>query len=328
LAPIPLSFQPPNEQLALMARAAEGKPEFARAFHKLAVSYWRAHDVEAYAWCCRQAYHLNPLEKFAVFGDATVEGPADIRERARALIAHGVSNAPLIAALVTAEAKLGHGDAVRELMDYDRFLVRDRIEPPEGMSLAAFNAMLAAEINSDLQFHDHPESRAIRRAWRFERIRDEPTPAVRMLKDILQRHLTAYSDRLPAGSDHPFVKARPDKMEISGWAVVSDGESHHLSHIHPAAWVTGVYYVVQPDVSRTSERGWLRIGPPFDKRWTGETWESRLIEPVPGAFVLMPGYFWHDTQPMGVDQERICIAFEAQSTELVRRRGFEDGSPD
>jgi hypothetical protein len=212
-------------------------------------------------------------------------------------------------------------------MDYDRFLVRDRIEPPQGLSLAAFNAMLAAEIKSDLQFHDQPEPRAIRRAWRFERIRDEPTPAVRMLKDILKRHLAAYSARLPADSDHPFVKARPAETEISGWAVVSGSEGHHVSHVHPAAWVTGVYYVAQPDVSRTSERGWLRIGPPFGEHWTGATWETRLIEPVPGALVLMPGYFWHDTQPMGVDQERICIAFEAQSTELVRRRGVEDGSP-
>lgn len=32
--------------------------------------------------------------------------------------------------------------------------------------------------------------------------------------------------------------------------------------------------------------------------------------------MLMPAYVFHETQPMGIDRERICIAFETQSGEL------------
>ncbi len=31
----------------------------------------------------------------------------------------------------------------------------------------------------------------------------------------------------------------------------------------------------------------------------------------------MPGYFVHDTEPMGVDEERICIAFDILPLELA-----------
>jgi hypothetical protein len=33
----------------------------------------------------------------------------------------------------------------------------------------------------------------------------------------------------------------------------------------------------------------------------------------------MPGYFYHQTQPMKVEEERICVAFEICSTELRLR---------
>ena len=41
-----------------------------------------------------------------------------------------------------------------------------------------------------------------------------------------------------------------------------------------------------------------------------------MIEPARGSFILMPAYFFHQTEPMGVDEERICIAFETQHAEL------------
>jgi hypothetical protein len=36
----------------------------------------------------------------------------------------------------------------------------------------------------------------------------------------------------------------------------------------------------------------------------------------------MPAYFYHGTQPMGVDEERICIAFDVVPRELA------GGNPD
>jgi hypothetical protein len=43
-----------------------------------------------------------------------------------------------------------------------------------------------------------------------------------------------------------------------------------------------------------------------------------MVAPEPGTLVLMPGYFYHETRPMGIDQERICIAFDVSPIEIAR----------
>jgi hypothetical protein len=182
--------------------------------------------------------------------------------------------------------------------------------------MAALNNALAAEIRSDLHFQEAPHGRAIRHAWRFDGLHRSQNAAVRSLLAALRRKVSDYIAVLPRDRAHPFVASAPRDFEIGGWAVVSGRESHHRAHLHPRAWATGVYYVVQPAVSRASQTGWLRVGPPAE--FVGDdAWETRMIEPAEGSFVLMPGYFWHETEPMGVDQERICVAFEVRTPELA-----------
>jgi hypothetical protein len=85
------------------------------------------------------------------------------------------------------------------------------------------------------------------------------------------------------------------------------------------AWMSGAYYIVRPDISRAAGTtcGWLRVGPPDGlKPPRNEGWSERMVEPEPGNLVLMPGYFHHSTQPMAVNQERVCIAFDVIPAEL------------
>ncbi len=102
--------------------------------------------------------------------------------------------------------------------------------------------------------------------------------------------------------------------------MVSGAEGYHGSHIHPRAWMSGVYYVARLEISRApgTRCGWLRVGPPDYLGLAEDSgWRERLVEPEPGNLVLMPGYFCHGTQPMGVDQDRICIAFDMVPGELA-----------
>jgi putative 2-oxoglutarate-Fe(II)-dependent oxygenase superfamily protein len=310
-------------QIDLLSHAIEGRPDAAALFHKLAEAHWRARDYPGYATYFRRGYMLKPVGTIPAEFEPSVDRKnltAELRDRANRLIEQGVIYASVIADLALAEAQSGNSAAVEYLVDYDRFLRRGIIDPPDGSSLEAFNRALADEIKSNLKFHDTSE-RAIRHGWRFDGLRRAETPALRTLMHLLRRHVSAYMDGLPDDPTHPFVASRPANYNIDGWAVVSDGTSYHRPHMHPYAWATGVYYVVQPEVSRTpgSDRGWLRIvGPPADADGVAHNnWECRrLIEPAAGSFVLMPAYFWHETKPMDIDQERICVAFEIQPSEL------------
>jgi hypothetical protein len=246
-------------------------------------------------------------------GDAreTVELFRRVRERALLLIDAGSGGAGVIATLAIAEALLGRIAEVRRLVDYGRFFKCSQVEAPEGFCAAGFHRLLADEIKADLKFYDEPGHRAIRKGWRNNCFFRSRLPASLALNRLLRHHVDRYIASLPGDPDNPFVASRPPVYRLEGWAVVSDGASHHKSHIHPRAWLSGVYYVVRPAVSLEAGTGcgWLQVGPPEWNRVLAG-WDRRTIEPEPGNLVLMPGYFYHHTTPMGIDEERICVAFD------------------
>lgn len=298
----------------LARRAVAERPDAAGAWFALSEALWRAGDEDGFAEAFRQGY----LRGHALSGALQNGEPEDRRARAHALLSRGVRFSRVIASLGIAEARLGNSAEVRRLIDYDRFFRTCTAEPPVGQSLEEFHGALRAAIRSDLR-HYGTVPRAIHSGSRADRLFKRPSEIRDQLLGILQPQIERYIAALPDDDSHPFIAARPHDYRIDGWAVVSGDETYHEPHVHGCAWLTGVYYVVQPEISRRAPpTGWLRVGPPdFAGTAAEQDWQTRLVEPVPGTIVLMPGYFFHDTAPMGIDQERICIAFEVEPDELA-----------
>lgn len=295
-------------------RAVAEQPDTAGPWFALAEVLWRAGDEDGFADAFRQGYLRRP----AMSGALQDGEPEDRRARAHALLRRGVRFSRVIASLAIAEARLGNGAELRRLFDYDRFFISCTAEPPAGQRLEDFHGALRAAILSDLR-HYGTAPRAIHSGSRADRLFTQPSKIRDQLLSVLQPHIARYIAALPDDDSHPFVAARPHDYRINGWAVVSGDGTYHDPHIHGRAWLTGVYYVVQPEISRREPpAGWLRVGPPPFAGASAELgWQTRLVEPVPGTIVLMPGYFFHGTAPMGVDQERICIAFEVEPAEIA-----------
>jgi hypothetical protein len=188
---------------------------------------------------------------------------------------------------------------------------------PSGFDGGDFHAALASEIRRGLKHHRLPWS-AIKSASRNSHVMDSELPACRAITAEIRGQVERYIALLPDDASHPFVAARPASFIMTGWSVLIDGESRHIAHTHPRAWLSGVYYVVRPPASRVpgTHNGWLRVGAPSDSA-SPPGWEDRWIEPEPGILVLMPGYFYHETIPTRSDDERMCIAFDVMSPDLV-----------
>ena len=268
----------------------------------------------------RRAYLQQPDTCTNALARIGFDDAEKLRAYSRALIDNGVAYSSVIAALAVAEARLGNSAAVRHLVDYDRLFRSTIMAPPDGYDQTSFHRALANEIKSDLQFYDVPSNRAIRRAWRHD-MNGSALPASRAWVQAVRREVDRYIAALPHMPDHPFPASRPADYVLGAWAVISNGASHHVSHFHARAWMSGVFYVVRPPVSRDPDnrRGWLEVGPPEERHGvsTAHGWGTRTIEPEPGRLVLMPAYFFHGTLPMGVDEERICIAFDVMPAELA-----------
>jgi hypothetical protein len=311
---------PAQARIALLRQAAGLQPQSAQLLCELSEALEEAGEQREAAGMFRRAYLLEPhicTKALARVGFADAE---KLRNYVGSLIDNGVAYSPVIAALAVAEAHSGNRAAVRRLVDYDRLFRSYIMDPPDGYDRSSFHRDLAGEIKSDLKFYDTPPGRAIRHAWRRS-MTASALPASRAWLRAVRHEVDRYIASLSQVTDHPFPASRPADYVLSAWAVVSNGASYHVSHIHVRAWMSGVFYVIRPPVSCDAEsrRGWLEVGPPEERYGvsTAHGWAARTIEPEPGRLVLMPGYFFHETHPMGVDEERICIAFDVMPVELA-----------
>jgi hypothetical protein len=313
-----------DTKIALLRRAIERSERPARLMFDMAGLLAERGELDESARIFQSAYRLSTTDHGLL--DISQDDARTSRNRAQALVDRGVNYSAVLAALAVGSAMLGDRATVEYLVDYERLFNVTSAVRPSGMFGSDFFTALAAEIKSNLKFCDTPRF-AIRKAWRHNRILKSGGPACRALAAEIELHVNRYMANLPADASHPFVASRPVEFGIEAWAVVSAGESHHVPHIHSRAWASGVYYVVCPELAReaNSGRGWLRVGPPPEHRISGASgWQTRMVAPEPGTLVLMPGYFFHDTSPMGVDQERICIAFDVTPREFCPPAGLDD----
>lgn len=309
-------------RLALLREAVSQRPNSPKLLYALADLLAEHGAYDEYAEVFRRAYQVEPSaypDLVCKEGQSQHDAAMSLRARTDALLTRGVLYSQVIAAHVVAEAILGNSSTVAQLMDYDSFLRCETLEPPAGWDRNSFHAALVEEIRQGLTYFGGKKNAAMNDAWWHPDLLRPEHPTAWQLRETIRSRVERYIAALPVGSDHPFVRAAPSAFEIAGWALVSRGTSHHTPHIHPEAWLSGVYYVVRPPASRQPGTvGWLRMGPQPSLGLTpADGWQERLIEPEPGTLVLMPGFFLHDTEPMGVDEERICIAFDILPLELV-----------
>ncbi len=315
------TFAPAEARVALLRRALEMQPGSPTLLHQLAEALADAGCEDEFAATFARAFQLDPRASLLTFervAAAKDEAAVMLRARMRALLRRGVAVTPVIAALAVMEAVVGDFDEVARLVDYGRFFHRQLVASPQ-LGAGDFHAAFAAEIRDGLKHRqvgwDH-----INEARRNNHVMTSALPASAAFARAMRREVEHYKARIGSDPANPFTASSPDEFDLSGWSVLLDGESRHVAHIHPRAWAVGVYYVVQPEVSRdaTAKRGWLRVGIPHEFAARRDTpWPEIWVEPKPGTLVLMPGYFYHETTAMRVDEERISVAFEVTPRGVV-----------
>lgn len=272
-------------------------------------------DGAAAATACKRASGLAldvaAVDSLVRTSDARPLPAECMRERASLLIDNGFAVTTVLAALLSAEAELAQDEAVARLLDRERFMRTRHLPFATADTLAACADILKAGQT----FYAEPQNRSIRRSGRYDSLIEGEGPEIlQAMMAALRSAVEDYARALPDDRAHPFIAARPRQFRLEAWGVISGAEGHHDPHIHRRGWASGVFYLAVPKASDdpTTRTGWLRVGFPATTRF-GETW----IRPEPGLLLLMPSYFHHETRPTGLDDDRICVAFDVVPTEVI-----------
>ena len=209
--------------------------------------------------------------------------------------------------------ELGDEAAARELVDFGRFIKQTNVEPPAGYAdLDSFNRALTSHVRAHPTLVHSPQSHATRGGMHTGQLLVEPKGPFAAFEEILWSAAHSYMDSIGVGADHPFLKAPPQLNTLACWSVVLPSQGLQVPHIHPAAWLSGVYYAELPSsmTKDDSTQGWIEFGTPPENLLLTKKAPVNLIRPKEGLLILFPSYFYHRTIPFEGDEERVSIAFD------------------
>ena len=227
-------------------------------------------------------------------------------------LAHHPASTSVLAAKSVALNECGQTDAVKQLVDLDRYVTPVRHErAPSFKTIDAFNAAMLEHVSAHPTLIVSPSSHATRLGKHTADLTVKPKGPVAAFEKMIGNGIDEFVQRLGSDSDLPFIAHRPRKWHLAIWAIVLEGEGYQIPHIHRSAWLSGVYYAQVPDIVQDEgQAGWIEFGEPEPDYHSSVPSVTRRIQPEPGLMVLFPSYIFHRTIPFESDQTRISIAFD------------------
>lgn len=275
-------------------------------------------DVDAARRAYTRALEIDPGFAKAAINLADMQltrgDPANALSEIERFLRRSPSHPAALAFKAFALRDLGRDGDALDLDDPDRFIQSRHVTPPDGYAdLGAFNAALAEHLLVHPTLTPSPKAHATRMGRHSGELLSEPLGPMAAFRTEIEAAFRAYRRTFAGEPAHPFLDACPGDVRISVWGVVMDLDGHQVAHIHPAAWLSGVYYVEVPDSVRDDDpdrAGWIEFGrPPTDIHAQHDP-DVRFIRPEPGLMVVFPSHFYHRTVPLAGAARRISIAFD------------------
>jgi uncharacterized protein (TIGR02466 family) len=237
--------------------------------------------------------------------------PRDAVAACDAFLGRHPIDASVLAAKSIALNECGDRQAVKQLVDIDRFVTPVRHDKAPGFKdIGAFNAAIVDHVTNHPTLVVAPISHATRLGKHTADLTVKPKGPIAAFERLVGKTVDAFVRNL-GGGEHPFVAHRPRRWHLAVWAIVLEGRGYQVSHIHRTAWLSGVYYPLVPDIVRDGGKaGWIEFGEPGPEYHWSAAPETRIFQPEPGLMVLFPSYMFHHTIPFESDQTRISIAFD------------------
>ena len=307
-----------DEAVAAYEQAVRNRPHYAEGFVNLGYALHQSGHLERAAKAYETAVGLDPDNPQACVNLADLRLHGADPDAAVALCDEYLRRHPgdsgVLAVKSVALRERDGPQAVRALVDYEALLKRVSPKAPAGFdSIAAFNKALSAHVRAHPSLTIAPASHATRAGKHSGELFAEPKGPMAAFETLLKTEVDAYISELPVSPDHPFAAAAPARFRLTAWAVVLEAGGHQVPHVHPSAWLSGVYYVELPrvvDDTTADAAGWIEFGQPPEHYHATTAPQLELIQPRAGLLLFFPSYFYHRTVPYSGSGIRVSIAFD------------------
>ena len=216
---------------------------------------------------------------------------------------------------------LGKKESAAHIFDHQHLLSVSSIDVPAGYdSITEFNQAIIAHAEQHPKIRYDGLNHTCLGGTTSNEIFVEPLGPVGELQRIITAAAQAYRETLPVNESHLWLSHLPDQslLSMSGWVTRLRTQGYQQGHIHPTAWISGVYYMQLPPVDESApEAGGIEFGrSPSYYPDGGDQGDTRLIRPTEGTLVLFPSYFYHRTIPFDGSDQRITLAFDFRTAEF------------
>ncbi|MFT7359644.1 putative 2OG-Fe(II) oxygenase [Parasphingorhabdus sp.] len=201
------------------------------------------------------------------------------------------------------------GGKAQKISEYGKLLQQsqqsEHFNPDE---MARFNQELSDCLNGHPALLFEPSNTATAQGRQAAIHNLLPPRLIDPIITMLQTEAERFFER---NRQHEFMNFRPEKLNITSWAVVLEKGGYQHPHIHPGGWLSGVYYVeVGREYDEDGNGGAIEFLKPPESLIGDVNPETIVIKPQNGLMLLFPSHFYHHTIPHTGEKERISISFD------------------
>ena len=128
------------------------------------------------------------------------------------------------------------------------------------------------------------------------------------LQKIIEKQIINYREIYKDSTDL-FIKKWPTESKFRGWHVKLFKQGHQKSHIHPAGWLSGVFYLKVPKLLNKNE-GSIEFTLYGYDYFNDKNLPNLIHRPKIFDITLFPSSLFHRTIPFSSQEERQVIAFD------------------
>ncbi|MEQ9200249.1 MAG: tetratricopeptide repeat protein, partial [Rhodospirillales bacterium] len=240
-------FQMDRAETAVRAleRATRLQPGNGQAWSALGASHQKLGHLQDALAAYEQATTLEPSDADIWVNRSAAalrlkDWPGAEQACARALdISPGHRRALTYQAIALTE--LGRRDEAAEILDFDSLMRRvDLAGHMTAGELEGLNKALVAHIEARPDLTYEPILKATKGGSQTQNLLAGPAGPVAQLEAEVRRAVDAYiTDADPAR--HPYLAFAPRKWRLIMWGTLLRRQGRQAPHIHPGAWLSGVY---------------------------------------------------------------------------------------